>query len=377
MPNSIREGVNCSGGLRQTKVVKSDIDSSKEGINRNGSHKDFFENNGRSYAQVLYGDKFPIDNDTKAKATTRISVNEIDSERLSRSVVAKLKSLSALESIREAIHRNGVPVLEVKDMGGLWVVVTFPSSEQTLSIFDRELSWLNNWFDEVKKWSPTFEEARSRNIWISCYGVPLVQIRLTKLPVYGGEVLAIDDATAKGLSFAPGKIMIATKKWDRISDIIEIEVKGNFYEIRAVEEQVVIHGHVSVCGLDSSRVDSPVKMDNSKANSVDEANSRRDMDDCGWMKNNVVFKSCSNEVLLVEDSAVLVSHEVLVAEKGACVKMGDNSIQGDDSMPNSIEEGNACEKVEKFFSQEVDSKTDSTEHHHNFNEGDRMFLYWV
>ncbi|KAH7865757.1 hypothetical protein Vadar_010794 [Vaccinium darrowii] len=150
MPNSIRERVNCSGALRQTKVVKSDTDSSKEGINRNGSHKDFFVNNGRSYAQVLYGDKFPINNDTKAKATTRISVNEVDSEWLSKSVVAKLKPLSALESIREAIHCSGVPVLEVKDMGRLWVVVTFPSSEQMLSIFDGELSWLNNLFDEVK-----------------------------------------------------------------------------------------------------------------------------------------------------------------------------------------------------------------------------------
>lgn len=30
------------------------------------------------------------------------------------------------------------------------------------------------------------------------------------------------------------------------------------------------------------------------------------MKDCGWMKNNAVFKSCSNEVSLVEDSAVLV-----------------------------------------------------------------------
>ncbi|KAH7858985.1 hypothetical protein Vadar_030141 [Vaccinium darrowii] len=270
---------------------------------------------------------------------------------------------------------SGVPMLEVKDMGGLWVVVTFPSSEQMLSVFDGELGWLNNWFDEVKKWSPTFEEARSRNIWISCYGVPLhcwSAETFNKIARLWGEVLAMDDATVKGLSFAAGKIMIATKKWDKINDIIQIEVKGIFYDIRVVEEQVVIHGHVSVCGLDSSKIDS------SKANSVDEANSRLDMEDGGWMKNNAIFKSCSNEVSLVEDSAVLVSKEVLVAEKGACVKVGDNSIQGDDSVTNSIEEDNACEKEGDFSSQEVDSKTDSTEegefrdvvHHHIFNEGD-------
>ncbi|KAH7835357.1 hypothetical protein Vadar_025426 [Vaccinium darrowii] len=96
---------------------------------------------GKSYADAVVG---------RSSAPRRISVNAIGNEWLTRSVVAKLCSLSAMESIREALHCKGVPQFDVRDMGGLWVVLTFPSAEQMLSVFDGELSWLNNWIFEVK-----------------------------------------------------------------------------------------------------------------------------------------------------------------------------------------------------------------------------------
>ncbi|KAH7857726.1 hypothetical protein Vadar_015927 [Vaccinium darrowii] len=74
---------------------------------------------GKSYADAVVG---------RSCAPRRISVNAIGNEWLTRSVVAKLCSLSAMESIREALHCKGVPQFDVRDMGGLWVVLTFPAN---------------------------------------------------------------------------------------------------------------------------------------------------------------------------------------------------------------------------------------------------------
>ncbi|KAH7843169.1 hypothetical protein Vadar_013520 [Vaccinium darrowii] len=73
---------------------------------------------GKSYADAVVG---------RSCALRRISVNAIGNEWLTRSVVAKLYSLSAMESVREALHCKGVPQFDVRDMGGLWVVLTFPA----------------------------------------------------------------------------------------------------------------------------------------------------------------------------------------------------------------------------------------------------------
>ncbi|KAH7845546.1 hypothetical protein Vadar_003376 [Vaccinium darrowii] len=137
--------------------------------------------NGLSYADVVVG---------KPKATPkRINIQANPNEWLSRSVVAKLKSLGALESIKEAIHCEGVPEVDVRDMGGLWVVITLPSRDLMLSLFEGgELSWFNNWLDEIKQWSPDLTNTRRRNVWISCYANDSVDELDSKRDVAFGEM---------------------------------------------------------------------------------------------------------------------------------------------------------------------------------------------
>ncbi|KAH7846796.1 hypothetical protein Vadar_018287 [Vaccinium darrowii] len=74
---------------------------------------------GKSYVDAVVG---------RSHAPRRISVNAIGNEWLTRSVVAKLNSLSAMESIREALHCKGVPQFDVRDMGGSVGCPYFPVS---------------------------------------------------------------------------------------------------------------------------------------------------------------------------------------------------------------------------------------------------------
>lgn len=306
---------------------------------------------GKSFAEVVVG-KHKVE-------PRRIIIDTLGNEWLSRSAVAKLKSSTAMESIREALHCKGVPQIEVKDMGGLWVVLTFVSSDQLQSVFDGELCWLHNWFNEIKKWSPEIQEVHRRNIWISCYGVPLHgwnALTFKKIAQLWGEVIEMDEATTKGLSFAAGKVMISTEKWDRIDEVIQVVVKGNPFNVRVVEEQVVIHGHCSFCNLDStestrSESSKLAKGTDSVADSFDEANSRRDVDqrDLGDSRKE---RCISNDVSRVEDSNVVKLVEELAAEWDACTRREALPIQLSSPKTNSLEEGEISEGVHQKLIEE-------------------------
>ncbi|KAH7833188.1 hypothetical protein Vadar_003897 [Vaccinium darrowii] len=283
---------------------------------------------GRSYAQVVAGKPSHI--------VKRISTKPYN-EWLNRSVVARLNSLGTMESILEALHCNGVPEVEVKDMGGLWVILTFPSPELMLSLFDGgELSWMSRWFAEVHKWSPELPNIRRRNVWISCYGVPLhgwSALTFQKIGQLWGEVITMDEATIKGLSYAAGKVMIATEKWDRINEVILVEVKGKEFEVRAIEEQVVIQGHCSFCNVQPSEpsfepqrvedassvgdsknvsVGEPnnYSVGNSENESVDEEASRRDGDHGDWLPRVV---QCNSSKLVISNGSFVPESVVNMA----------------------------------------------------------------
>lgn len=73
------------------------------------------------------------------------------------SVVAKLPNLRNLDSLREAFYVEGVLDIEIRDMGGNLVLLTFPSVPADLkSILEGgDQSWLFNWFCEVNQWTPS------------------------------------------------------------------------------------------------------------------------------------------------------------------------------------------------------------------------------
>ncbi|KAH7850355.1 hypothetical protein Vadar_031548 [Vaccinium darrowii] len=68
---------------------------------------------GRSYAEAVVG--------KKVGAPKCVIINDNPNEWLHRSAVAKLKSLATMEAIREAMHCEGIPEIEVKARYGRFV----------------------------------------------------------------------------------------------------------------------------------------------------------------------------------------------------------------------------------------------------------------
>ena len=62
-----------------------------------------------------------------------------------------------------------------------------------------------------------------------------------------GDVIALDEATSRFLSFNVGKVLIFTSNFEVINQILNLEVNGKLYPVIVVEEQVVNNFMQSVC----------------------------------------------------------------------------------------------------------------------------------
>ncbi|KAH7858671.1 hypothetical protein Vadar_026482 [Vaccinium darrowii] len=184
-------------GENEKKEVFRKTDKDKEEKRGFLKPEPFFHNGqGMSYVEAVSG--------SKSNGLRRISIEANPIEWLCRSAVAKLRSLSAMEVIREALHREGAPQTE------------------------------------------NYLLLEGETVWISCYGVPLhgwSVATFRKIAQLWGEVLSVDDATVKGTSFAVGKILIAANSWDKINESICLELNGRSFEVIVVEEQVHVQGH--------------------------------------------------------------------------------------------------------------------------------------
>lgn len=197
-----------------------------------------------SYANVVSG--------KKSVDFKRFSVKTQDIEWLERSIVARLHAHRDVDSISEAFRADGVFNVHIRDMGGNMVLLTFPSSHDMNCMLEGgELSWLSNWFVDVKPWKPNIKMEYSRVVWLNCYGIPINLWNANTFFNIGklwGEIITLDEATSKKTSFSVGKVKIYTNAFEVINQSIDLEHDGMIYPIKVVEEQVVVNNFMkAIC----------------------------------------------------------------------------------------------------------------------------------
>lgn len=134
--------------------------------------------------------------------------------------------------------------IEVRPMGGDYIILTFSSSEVRESIFKNDELWFKDWFIEFQRWKESKLIQPSRLIRLSCYGLPLHLWNANSFSASGqrwGNVVQTSDETLKGLSFAVGKVLISTRRMEAINEVIEVECKGKYFKVRVMEEQMLIN----------------------------------------------------------------------------------------------------------------------------------------
>ncbi|KAF7131755.1 hypothetical protein RHSIM_Rhsim09G0140400 [Rhododendron simsii] len=121
-------------------------------------------------------------------------------------------------------------------MGGRYVIITFSSEERRNEILKEK--WLELWFEEVNPWNG--ESANNeRFVWVACYGMPLNAWNVPSFKDIGsiwGCFIEVDNDTLREVSFAEGRVLIATENPSKIDGEVQLIVKGRKYNVRVEEE---------------------------------------------------------------------------------------------------------------------------------------------
>ncbi|KAH7838672.1 hypothetical protein Vadar_029720 [Vaccinium darrowii] len=232
--NSNREGVIYQTGLGLTKEQGS-------GANVVVQNHTFLQNSigfsakpSMSYSEALKGGT-NVNGYSKIKS---VIVAEVTDSWLQRSAIAKLKSFQSIKAVHKLFFDKGFKIAQIKPMGGLNLVITFHSIELLDSLLAEENLDFSNWFVSFQKWNGQACPP-SRNVWLSCFGVPLnVWCDNTFLSIGGlwGDVVALEEKTQKSLAFDRGRVLVATNIMDRIDEVINLSINGALAKVRVIED---------------------------------------------------------------------------------------------------------------------------------------------
>lgn len=189
---------------------------------------------GKSFAQVVGGESSKA-GEVKEQIPF-LKVRPIGNGWLERSAVAIMNRVVSLTTLEASFSMESEEVAQFRAMGGRSVLVTFQSRE----VRDELIKglWMKRWFIEVKAWRgepASFE----RFAWLSYSGIPLNAWNVQTFQRIGelwGNFIKIDNETLKDLSFANGKVLIATEEPNNIDNWIQMEVQGLIYDIHVKEE---------------------------------------------------------------------------------------------------------------------------------------------
>ncbi|KAH7855322.1 hypothetical protein Vadar_023689 [Vaccinium darrowii] len=187
-----------------------------------------------SYSEALKGGT-NVNGYSKIKS---VIVAEVTDSWLQRSAIAKLKSFQSIKAVHKLFFDKGFKIAQIKPMGGLNLVITFHSIELLDSLLAEENLDFSNWFVSFQKWNGQACPP-SRNVWLSCFGVPLnVWCDNTFLSIGGlwGDVVALEEKTQKSLAFDRGRVLVATNIMDRIDEVINLSINGALAKVRVIED---------------------------------------------------------------------------------------------------------------------------------------------
>ncbi|GMP56127.1 hypothetical protein CsSME_00020715 [Camellia sinensis var. sinensis] len=191
----------------------------------------------QSYADVVTGTRTATDEMIVVKA------EEYGNRWLHESLVAKLKPLCLVSDFRiEVTSRYGLDA-HVREIGGKSVILSFKSEEVMNSVRKELELWTHEWCEFITHWTKDTVIEHEREVWISCYGVPLNLWNSTNFKSIGmlwSDVIAIDRSTLEMSHLCCGKVKIATKVMECINQVITLDCKGTLHQIRVCEEQVVV-----------------------------------------------------------------------------------------------------------------------------------------
>ncbi|KAI3769750.1 hypothetical protein L6452_00863 [Arctium lappa] len=210
--------------VQKTKVVTSAYCSQTRGVGE------------VSYANILNGCVPKKVLKDKMDANTPTIILDLDGPILSEfplALVGSVKDLQTITNIRCLCKSEGFNGVDVKYIGGLWVMMKFGS----ISARDKFIAHegVKSWFKELKPWTKDFK-VMERLIWLDVEGVPIKAWSFksfTMIVRKWGEVIFKDDDDGNNLYSS--RICIKSSHPSLIFETVKVILEGNVHYVRVKE----------------------------------------------------------------------------------------------------------------------------------------------
>ncbi|KAF7112719.1 hypothetical protein RHSIM_RhsimUnG0200600 [Rhododendron simsii] len=233
LDNNRRNGRNMSKGVSHNEVWRRK-EQPKETRQREESRgKEMWRRKEQTESSKQGGGKGKDQQPT----TTNIHLQPVGNGWLYRSAVGRLRRLYSVEEMEEIFRKEKISNVQIKAMGGRFLILTFPSKEIRDEMIQQQ--WLLGWFDEVNPWNGE-QAKRERFAWLACYGMPLNVWNVPSFRAIGskwGHFIEVDDNTLREKSYEKGRLLIATDNFRKIEGTIQLTVERKVYEIIVEEEE--------------------------------------------------------------------------------------------------------------------------------------------
>ncbi|KAJ9535114.1 hypothetical protein OSB04_un001810 [Centaurea solstitialis] len=226
--NKIRDGVVKEGPPSSTRVRSRP--STPEAIIKKKSFADVVRGTGyKSSGGVVMGGKHLEE--------VVVSPSPENLASLDRSLVGELKSFQSLISLGDLRILEGWPEVRFSYLGGLSVLLEFPSNDASSLFLSGASQVWKDWFSSLNRWSVAHLPAK-RTALLDVYGIPVHvwnKDSLLKMGQIWGDVVNVEFEGASGLRKSVGQVYVLTEKKDWIIDSAVAIIEEARFHIRVIE----------------------------------------------------------------------------------------------------------------------------------------------
>ncbi|GJW75401.1 RNA-directed DNA polymerase, eukaryota [Tanacetum coccineum] len=216
--NKQKDKVNANGMSKVNVVSRKNGDGSKRFVN--------------SYVHAVtgyQGNKEPMDN----IPTMVLDETCLNNEEYSLSLLGKVKEFASLTNLKLVLAKEGFSSIEIKYMGGFWVMIVF-QNEETKNRFQSNVA-VGSWFSQIIQAHNDFN-LEERVMWVEIEGVPCKwwsKNTFRRIASRWGIMLNRDELEEGGLY--SNKFCVCTKMKTVLMESFKMVYCGKVCWVRAIE----------------------------------------------------------------------------------------------------------------------------------------------
>ncbi|KAL9685095.1 hypothetical protein QQ045_022542 [Rhodiola kirilowii] len=168
-------------------------------------------------------------------------------------IVAEMKIIKLGEQIEREMRSEGIAFVKIVPTGGRNVLIQFANSEDLDKCLVEDYGAVLRNFSKMKRWRVDMLST-TRSVWISIIGLPFKawsESNCERLAAPFGVCLKLDDRDVRFVGVGRARMLVETSCMERISELIEAEIEGKWYEIGICEE----------CCLGGCEIDTPQSLE--------------------------------------------------------------------------------------------------------------------